>query len=201
VAVQRVQFHPGFLRLQPVPPVRCSELDTPSLTGGTSSFPSPWKGPRITPGASALFVINPLHYSWPLTAAYASVQICALEPTSGSAGYAVSIATGTELGGGVSLGTGVALSNATAIRSLDSGNSDVSIPIGAGVAAGPYGASVDMSVSAAKGQVPVIFATAGEQIGLQAGLVDSPWSPYGGISATKVITFDDLAAWALGWRP
>jgi hypothetical protein len=63
VAVEHVQFHPGFLRLQVVPPVRGSKLSSPSLTGGTSAFPSQWKGPRVTPRASALFVINSLRYS------------------------------------------------------------------------------------------------------------------------------------------
>ncbi len=46
-----------------VPPVRGSVLSSPSLTGGTSGFPCQWKGPRVTPRASALFVLISLRYS------------------------------------------------------------------------------------------------------------------------------------------
>ena len=68
MAVEHVQFHPGFLRLQVVPPVRGSELSSPSLTGGASRFSTQTKDPRVTPRASALFVLNSLRYSCPLTA-------------------------------------------------------------------------------------------------------------------------------------
>ena len=63
VAVERVRFHPGVLRLQVVPPVVGSELSSPSLAGGTSRFSPQTKGPRVTPRASARFVLNSLQFS------------------------------------------------------------------------------------------------------------------------------------------
>ena len=67
VAVQCVPFHPGVLRLQSVPPVVALELSSPSLTGGTSRFLAQRKSPRVTPRASALFVLISLDYSCSLT--------------------------------------------------------------------------------------------------------------------------------------
>ena len=67
VAVEHVQFHPDVLRLQSVPPVVALDLSSPSLTGGTSRFLTQTKDPRVTPRASAFFVLNSLRYSCPLT--------------------------------------------------------------------------------------------------------------------------------------
>ena len=55
VAVEHVQFHPGVLRLQAVPPVVGSELSSPSLTGGTSRVPTQTKEPPGHPEGLCTF--------------------------------------------------------------------------------------------------------------------------------------------------
>ncbi len=67
MSVEHVQFHPGVLRLQSVPPVVGSKLSSPSLTGGTLWLSTQRKSPRVTPRASVRFVLISLDYSCPLT--------------------------------------------------------------------------------------------------------------------------------------
>ena len=72
VAVKHVQFHPGVLRLHPVPPVAGFELEHPEPDRGDApSRGEICEGPRVSPRASALFVINSLAYSCSLTDGHA----------------------------------------------------------------------------------------------------------------------------------
>jgi hypothetical protein len=54
--------HRGLRRLY-VAHTANDALDVIDLDAGRYVCPSHWKGPRVTPGASALFVINSLRYS------------------------------------------------------------------------------------------------------------------------------------------